>query len=336
MASLSEALAQKRLEVADRETVKAGLVAASMSADVVGLKTEGIFESLAQGREKTDPDYWTFKIMQYLYEYLPSRYLVPVFLGLGLWKAFELAQQLVEWFWNEYGKGWWESAKTSLGIKDSVARDFDGLPGANLGTAALQAGLMANLPPYAQAAVTMLANRSSAPSRPVVAPAQTYVPYAPAVMPQQQMNTRPVQPQQQQQVVYQPQPQQPQEWWQNQGLVNAGVGLIGGVIDALGNIGQTVPAQSFVPSNPTGSSFASSETQYVVQPDGFLSGDYGYVDAYTMEYIPYDYNQYMADGPVRSGRRFKGRAPAFDRVARDHGLGNSAGTFGLTNTIRNF
>jgi len=310
-----------------------------MSADVVGLKTEGIFESLAQGRDKTDPDYWTFKIMQYLYEYLPSRYLVPVFLGLGLWKAFELANELVQWFWKSYGKGWWESAKSSLGIKDAVARDFEGLPGAELGTAALQAGLMATLPPYAQAAIHMLGNRTPQPpaaTGPATGNGNTVVSYAPYVPP---MTVNPQQPVYQQPTlaVYppvRPAPQPaPQEWWQNQQLVNAGVNLIGGVIGA---IGESVSSSAIRPSNPTDSPLLTQETSFVVEPEGFMSGEYGYVDSYTSEYIPYDYSSYMSDGRVRSSRRFRGRSAAFDRVARDHGLGNSAGTFGIANTKRNF
>jgi len=159
MSSLQEDAAAIAAARAKRRQLTDGLTAASELSDAAGLGTEGIYEALAAGRDKTDPDYWTFKIMQYLYEYVPfgkaGRWFVPVILGLGLYKAVEVIFDIVSSAWEALkGSPFYQTLKGFLPLPDRVVRD-------DVGNSAqvqmLQTGLMAVLPPYAALAVQTLA-----------------------------------------------------------------------------------------------------------------------------------------------------------------------------------
>lgn len=141
----------------------------AMLADSADLPPQDMFEALANGRNKvggkTDPDYWTFKILQYLYEYVPfgkaGRWFVPVILGLGLYKAFEVIGDIIEAGWSSLkSSSMYQTLKEYIPfLPDRIVRDGAGEVVGATSSKLLQAGLMGVLPPYATMVVATLAPR---------------------------------------------------------------------------------------------------------------------------------------------------------------------------------
>jgi hypothetical protein len=162
----------------------------------IGLDDSELFEAIAEGTSMKDPLYYTARLIQYLCEYV-SPWAVPVVLGLGLWKAFDLAKDLVDLigdFWRvsaspSMGGGSPEeiaAIKKTRGWKDAKKAYFmDGMNGASVSTL-LKTGLLAQLPPYASLVVNAVAVRGGQPAAPAApaprpaAPAQAPAPTATA------------------------------------------------------------------------------------------------------------------------------------------------------------
>jgi len=157
-----------------------GLESGSSLADIAGLDTADIFEALAQGRDnKLDPDYWTFKIMQYLYSYMPfgkmGRWFVPVILGYGIYKSLEKLVDIVKMGWTSLStSAWYTSLKSQFSwLPDKERIAFDGEITQGDATT-LQAGLLGVLPPYAAVIVTnMVKNEPAAGNGQALAACQT-------------------------------------------------------------------------------------------------------------------------------------------------------------------
>lgn len=169
--SLSEDAANLASARAKRAQILDGVQAASGLADCAGLQTEDLFEALAAGREKTDPDFYTFKIMQYLYSAIPfgkyGRWFVPILLVYGLYKAAEKATELIAaGFASLKSSAFYQSLNTMVGgiLPDERVAHFGSGMGAGIDTESLQIGLMSVAPPFVSMVVMNQIRRESTPS----------------------------------------------------------------------------------------------------------------------------------------------------------------------------
>jgi len=168
--SLSEDAANLASARAKRAQILDGIQAGSGLADSAGLNTEDIFEALAAGRDKTDPDFYTFKIMQYLYSYMPfgkyGRWFVPILLVYGLYKAAEKAADLVQAGWGALKtSAFYQTINAATGNmlpKDERIAHFGEGSGFGFDTESLQIGIMSVAPPFVSMIVTNQLKREQA------------------------------------------------------------------------------------------------------------------------------------------------------------------------------
>lgn len=175
-AQLSAALQAAEQESGADRAAKQLISQIAAAKQEIGLEDSELFEAIAEGTSMKDPLYYTARIIQYLSEYL-TPWAVPVVLGLGCWKAFELAQELVDLI----GDFWKVNASTGLGggtaeqiaaikakrkWKDGRGKAYfmEGMTGANV-TGIMQQGLLAQLPPYASIIVSSLVARPAVVSQ---------------------------------------------------------------------------------------------------------------------------------------------------------------------------
>jgi len=157
--TLSEDAANIASVRAKRVTIMDALQTSSALAENAGVKTEDLYEALATGRDKTDPDYWSFQIMKYLYTYMPfgvvGRWFVPIILGYGLFCSFAKIGELIGKGWDSLkGAEWFKAAGKATGLWDRervafFAENSSMTASSTVDSAMMQAGLLAILPPYA-------------------------------------------------------------------------------------------------------------------------------------------------------------------------------------------
>jgi len=168
--TLSEDAANIASARAKRGQIMDALQTSSALAEGAGVKTEDLYEALATGRDKTDPDYWSFQIMKYLYTYMPfgvvGRWFVPIILGYGLFCSFAKIGELIGKGWDSLkGAEWFKAAGKATGLWDRervafFSENSSMTASSTVDSAMMQAGLLAILPPYAATIVA----KAGAPS----------------------------------------------------------------------------------------------------------------------------------------------------------------------------
>jgi len=173
--TLAEDAAQINAARAKRMQILDGLTTASTLADPAGVQTEDLFKALADGRDVTDPDFYTFSLLEYMYKYMPfgkyGRWLVPILLGYGLLCALQKAIELIsKGLGALQGNSLVQQAEALLGFgplaggatatKDGMMRDHSGRiafdkesVAATFDPKLMASGLVAILPPYASTIV---------------------------------------------------------------------------------------------------------------------------------------------------------------------------------------
>jgi len=173
--TLAEDAAQINAARAKRLQILDGLTTASTLADPAGVQTEELFKALADGRDVSDPDFYTFSILEYMYKYMPfgkyGRWLVPVILGYGLLCALEKAVELISSAFSALqGNSLVQQAEAVFGFGPLASANAAATPGVkkdHFGRIAfdkgaiesvfdpkmMASGLVAVLPPYASTLV---------------------------------------------------------------------------------------------------------------------------------------------------------------------------------------